>query len=106
MNAEIQKYASKCEKYRQKIAEFQALLEEAERKKTEAENIYIIAKVRGSGYTADELMEAVLLLKAHQKGSDTPMTATAPTQPQVEDYLDNGDNGDNEYENKEDALEN
>jgi pyridoxine/pyridoxamine 5'-phosphate oxidase len=64
LNAEIQRHAAKCERYRQKIAEFQALLEDAERKKTEAENAYIVSKVRSSGYTADELMQAVLLLKS------------------------------------------
>lgn len=76
MNAEVQKYSTKCERYRQKIAEFQALLEEAERKKTQAENAFIVSKVRSSGYTADELIEAVLLLKAQKDGCADSQSST------------------------------
>ena len=71
MNAEIQRQAAKCEKYRKKIAELQGLLDEAERKKNEAENAYIVSKVRSSGYTTDELLEAVLLLKSRQDSGVT-----------------------------------
>ena len=121
MNTEIQKHAAKCERYRKKIAEFQALLDEAEKKKTEAENAYIISKVRGSGYTTDELMEAVLLLKSQQNGKvsagqgnnksmpDNPENESSPpaglAQPPNLDSYGEGDMAGTEKDKEEYAVE-
>jgi len=102
LNAEIEKYTKKCEKYRQKIMEFQALLEEAERNKMEAENAYIIAKVRSSGYTADELLTAVLSLKSQQIDVSTENAISAQSQSNDNNDFDHGNEAIGDKNSQED----
>ena len=59
MNPKLQKVITEIEKTKQKILQSQSVLRDLEHQKTGLENAEIVAAVRGTGFTQEEL-EAIL----------------------------------------------
>lgn len=72
----IEKINTEIAKAKDRIAEWQAKLRDLERKKTEQENLEILQVVRGVAASADEIREALNLIRATKT---PPQTEIIPT---------------------------
>lgn len=83
MNPKLQKVTRDIERTKTKIEEFQALLPELERQKTELENAEIIKVFRSADVAPGDFAEFIAAYRAQAAGG-TP--AAAPTAPQPARY--------------------
>lgn len=75
----IEKINTEIIKARERIAEWQTRLRDLERQKTEQENLEILQVVRGVAASADEIREALNLIRATKTPPQTEIIPTTNT---------------------------